>query len=856
LPEAFEGVSAPLNRLPVANVLEQVVAASRGGAVVVTAPPGSGKTTLVPAAVLDDLPPQQKLVLMQPRRLAARAVARRIAQLRGGRVGEEVGYQVRFDSCVGRDTRLIVATTGILLRRLLDDVELEGIGAVVLDEFHERTIEMDLVLGMAWRLQQTLRPDLRIVVMSATIEAEPVARLLDDCPVVHAEGRMFPVQVRYLRRLGQQQSMPELVASHIPDALRDTSGHVLVFLPGVGEIMRCREMLAPLAERGGHALLPLFGDLPPEEQDRALADIGRRKIILATNVAETSLTIEGVTAVIDSGQARQMCVAPSTGLPRLELTPVSQASADQRAGRAGRTAPGVCWRLWTEPSHKSRPAADTPEVLRSDLAETHLQLRALGEGADFPWLDPPPAEALENAKQLLRLLGATDEHDRVTPLGEELARLPAHPRLGRLLVAGASRGVLRETSIAAALLSERDPFRSADHANRGPRDYGAVRSRSDVVDRVLALQAFHADSGVRDPDLELHPGGARNVLRAAEQLFHLAEFPRATRADDPGEALMQCLLEAFPDRLSKLRPGGQDRALMVGGRGVRIDRSSRVRGESLFLAIEVNDAGGEARARLVSAVDRAWLAPEILQSREELFFNPTRGQVEARSRTYWDDLLIDETPVPITVAEAASQLLAKEARQNLERFLPDGGSAAGRFLGRVAWLAGHMPELGLPAFDSNEIDAILLEVCRGRRSLEELHTADWLPWLQAAVGYDRLAEVDRLAPESIETPSGNRHDITYEVGKAPMLAVRIQELFGWRETPRIAGGRVPLVLHLLGPNYRPQQVTSDLASFWQNTYPEVRKELKRRYPKHAWPDDPAAAKATGSGLQRDAKPAE
>ncbi len=854
----FQGADASLIRLPVADVLEEIVAASRGGAVVATAPPGSGKTTLVPAAVLDDLPPPQRLVLLQPRRLAARAVARRIALLRAGHVGGEVGYQVRFDSCVSRDTRLIVATTGILLRRLLDDVALEGIGAVVLDEFHERTIEMDLVLGMAWRLQQTLRPDLRIIVMSATIDARPVAKLLNNCPMVHAEGRMHPVQVRYLRRVAQQQqqSLPELVAAHVPDALRETSGHILVFLPGVGEIMRCREMLTTLAERGGHALLSLFGDLPPEEQDRALSDVGRRKIILATNVAETSLTIEGVTAVIDSGQARQLCVAPSTGLPRLELTPVSQASADQRAGRAGRTAPGTCWRLWTEPSHKSRPAAETPEVLRSDLAETHLQLRALGEGADFPWLDPPPAETLENARRLLRLLGATNETDRVTPLGEALARLPAHPRLGRLLVAGASRGVLREASLAAALLSERDPFRSAEHAGRGPRDYGAIRSRSDVVDRVLALQAFHVGESMRGPDLELHPGGARNVLRAAEQLFHLAEFSRAPRADEPGEALMQCLLEAFPDRLAKLRPGGQDRALMVGGRGVRIDRTSRVRGEPLFLAIDVNDAGGEARARLVSAVDRASLSPEILQSREELFFNPTRGQVEARSRIYWDDLLIEETPVAIADTDAAGQLLAKETRQNLARFLPDAQSAAGRFLGRVAWLATVMPELGLPAFDASARDAILLEICRGRRSLEELQVADWLPWLQAAVGYDRLAEIDRLAPESIETPSGNNHDITYELGKAPTLAVRIQELFGWRETPRIAGGRVPLVIHLLGPNYRPQQVTSDLASFWQNTYPQVRKELKRRYPKHAWPDDPAAAEATRSGLKRKARPAE
>jgi ATP-dependent helicase HrpB len=841
-----------LDDLPVAGVLGAAVEASRGGAVVVTAPPGSGKTMLVPAAVLDDLPAGQKVVLIQPRRLAARAVARRIAQLRDCELGQEVGYQVRFDACVSRQTRLVVVTTGILLRRLLDDVALEGIGAVVLDEFHERTIEMDLVLGMLVRIRQTLRPDLRIVVMSATLATEPVVRLLGDCAVVSAEGRRFPVQVRYLRR-GEQRSLPELVAAIVPDALRDTDGHVLVFLPGVGEIMRSQEALAPLAERQGHALLPLFGDLPPEQQDRVLTDVGQRKIILATNVAETSLTIEGVTAVVDSGQARQMRVAPATGLPRLELVPISQASAEQRAGRAGRTAPGVCWRLWDESSHKGRPAAETPEILRSDLAEPLLALLTLGEGADFPWLDAPPAEAVANARQLLALLGATDVDGRVTPLGRELARLPAHPRLGRLLLAGAERGVLRETSLAAALLSERDPFRAAEHGVRGPRDYGAVRTRSDVVDRVIALQAFYAGAPLADPDLALHAGGARNVLRAAEQLFQLADFPRSERAEQLDVALMQALLEAFPDRLAKLRSGTQDRALLVGGRGVRIDRSSRVRGEPLFLAIDVNDAGGEARARMVSAVEREWLSPALLSTREELFFNPTRGQVEARARTYWVDLLIEEAPVAIGDLAAAAEVLAQQARQNLDRALPAADSAAGKFLARVRWLAAAAPDLELPSLDGAALEAMLPEVCHGLRSLEDLRAADWLAWLHAKVGYGRLAEIDRLAPAEIVTPSGNSHAIVYEAGKAPTLSVRIQELFGLGETPRIAGGRVPLVLQLLGPNYRPQQVTADLASFWANTYPEVKKELRRRYPKHAWPDDPLGTEATRSGLKRDLK---
>ncbi|MCC7085963.1 MAG: ATP-dependent helicase HrpB [Pirellulales bacterium] len=836
--------------MPVASVLPEVVVASRGGAVVVTAPPGSGKTMLVPAAVLDDLPREQNLILVQPRRIAARAVARRIAELRGGAVGGEVGYRVRFDSCVGPDTRMFVVTTGILLRRLLDDVEMEGVGCVVLDEFHERTIEMDLALGLLLRIRQTLRPDLRMVVMSATLASEPVAKLLGHCPVIHAEGKVFPVQVRYTRR-GERRGLNELTPATVAEALRATAGHVLVFLPGVGEILRCQEALSPLAEREDCALLPLFGDLPPEQQDRVLRDLGRRKIILSTNVAETSLTIEGITAVIDSGQSRQLRVSSATGLPRLELVPISRASAEQRAGRAGRTEPGICWRLWDESSHQGRPAAETPEALRGDLAEALLQLLTLGERDDFPWLDPPPAEALANARQLLRLLAAIDERAQVTPLGKELSRLPAHPRLGRLLFAGAEHGVLRETSIAAALLSERDPFRSAQFQQRGPKDYGAVRTRSDVVDRIIALQAFHTGTSRPIADLELHPSGAKNVLRAAEQLFHLAEFPRAQRAEDLEIALRRALLDAFPDRLAKLRDGSQDRALMVGGRGVRLDRDSRVRGEPLFLAIDLNDAGGEARVRLASTVERAWLPEAMLEQREEQFFNPSRGQVESRLRTYWADLLIEETPVPIGDAHAAAEILAGQVKQRLEGLLPNAESAAGSFLSRVRWLAEAMPDLGLPALDRAQIEQMLPELCRGLRSLDEVRAADWLSLLQSHIGYQRLAEIDRLAPAALVLPNGNRHALTYDVGKPPALAVRIQELFGMKETPRLAGGRIAVLLHLLGPNYRPQQVTADLESFWRHTYPEVKKELRRRYPKHAWPEDPLAVEATRSGLKRD-----
>jgi ATP-dependent helicase HrpB len=849
--------------LPVAAVLGDVVAASRTGAVVVTAPPGSGKTMLVPAAVLDDLPPPSRVILLQPRRLAARSVAHQIARLRDVPLGGEVGYQVRFDARVSRDTRLVVETTGIMLRRLLGDIDLDGIAAVVLDEFHERTVEMDLVLGLLVRLRQTLRPDLRIIVMSATLAAEPVARLLgsagltdgseavrkDMCPIISAEGRVFPVEVRFARR-GEQRDLIDLVTSTVPDALRATTGHVLVFLPGVGEIMRCERELAAAAERQGHTVLTLFGDMPPEQQDRVLTDMGRRKIILATNVAETSLTIPGITAVIDSGLARQLRVSPATGLPRLEMIPISQASADQRAGRAGRTGPGICWRLWDEASHHHRPRADTPEALRGDLAAPVLHLLTVGEHRDFPWLDTPPTESLENARRLLHQLGAIEPgavaaDDRVTPLGMELARLPAHPRLARLLLAGARQGVLRETAIAAAMLSERDPFRAGTHGRAGPRDRLSVRIRSDVVDRVAALQGFLAGMPPGRTDLELHPGGAQNVLRAAEQLEGLVDSPAAEPPDDAESALMQALLEAFPDRLTRLRPGAQDRGTMVGGRGVRLDGGSRVRHEPFFLAIDINDVGGEASVRQASAVDPAWLASgpladTNLRTVEEMLYHPSRRQVEARLRRYWNDLVIDETPIAIRDGAAAAALLANEALPQLARLLPGAETAAGSLLARVRWLAAAAPDLGLPPLTDADLASLLPDICSGLRSLDEIATADWLSRLQTAVGYERLAELDRLAPAQLELPTGKRYKLAYEPGSPPVLAVRIQELFGVRETPRLAGGRVPVLLHLLGPNHRPQQVTSDLASFWKTTYAEVRKELRRRYPKHAWPEDPLA----------------
>ncbi len=849
--------------LPVAGVLESIVAASRSGAVVVTAPPGSGKTTLVPTAILDDVPAAGQVILLQPRRLAARAVAHRIARLRGVPLGSEVGYQVRFDSRVSRATRLVVETTGIMLRRLVDDVTLPGIAAVVLDEFHERSLEMDLVLGMLVRIRQTVRADLRVVVMSATLEAGPVAVLLGTsqpsavsapagCPVISADGRMFPVDLKYLRH-GDRRDLVELVAEAVPQALRTTGGHVIVFLPGVGEIRRCHDAIGQIVERQGHAVLPLYGDLPPEEQDRVIDDIGRRKVILSTNVAETSLTIPGVTAVIDSGLARQSHVSSDTGLPRLALMPISKASADQRAGRAGRTTAGTCWRLWDEASHQHRPAAEPPQAIRDDVTGPLLWLLAMGEADGFPWLDRPPQESLDRAATLLLQLGAIAPvptgRDQLTPIGRSLAALPAHPRLARLLLAGAEHGVLRETALAAAMLSERDPFRTP-RSGAGPRDRSNVRTRSDLVDRIMALEAFHVGSraehvGSRLDDTlhDLHPAGAHAVFRTAEQLSRLVDMPLGPRAPDPASATMRALLDAFPDRLARQRPGSQDRGTLVGGRGVRLTHS-QVRGEPLFLAIDVHDAGGEADVRLASAVERPWLDEEPLASAnlrtaEELLWHPSRRQVEARVRTRWLDLVLDESPAPIRDAAAAAAILAREAALDLPRVLPAADTAAGSFLARVRWLASALPDLGLPPLDSLALVALLPDLCRGLRSLDELKRADWHTAIQNHVGFHRAGDIDRLAPTHLEIKR-KRHRLAYEPASPPVLAVRIQDLFGVRETPRVAGGRIPVLLHLLGPNHRPQQVTSDLAGFWERTYPQVRKDLRGRYPKHPWPDDPLA----------------
>lgn len=801
------------------------------------APTGAGKTTRVPPALLTaGIGDGRRIVMLEPRRIAARAAARRMAEENAWTLGGEVGYQVRFERKAGPGTRILVVTEGILVQMLQADPFLEEAGVVIFDEIHERNLQTDLSLAMARRVQREVRPDLRLLAMSATVDPGPIAAFLGDCPTVESQGRLHPVEILHIDK-PDERPLPGQIAAGVRRVLDATPGDVLVFLPGVGEIQRSAEALAGLAAERGLAVLPLYGDLPAEKQDAVLRPLDRRKVVLATNVAETSITIDGVTAVVDSGQVRRLRFDPATGLDRLELGKISRASADQRAGRAGRQAPGLCLRLWPAWEHPTLPERETPEIARVDLAGPALQLLSWGETdlAAFGWFEALDPAALEAALALLRRLGAVDSQG-VTALGTTLARLPVHPRLGRLLVEGHRLGRAREAALLAALLSERDPF------TRSPRGTGPRRaSRSDLLDRLDALETFESRSWENEG---LNAGAARFVLRARDQLYEivrreLGAAPPPTQGDAP---LLRALLTAYPDRLARRREPRSPRGVMVGGRGVRLAEESAVLEDDLFLCIDL-DAGrsgplSEALARKASAFEPGWLPPESLTTETVLAFDEARERVAAWKRTRYEDLVIAETEVPPPSATDTGRVLAEAAAARLDRALSLDDPEVAAFLARVRSLAGWMPELSLPRFTEDELRDLLPALAAGRKSFADLRRAPLLDVLQGALSYPQLEAVRREAPERLEVPSGSHIKLDYEPGKPPVLAARIQEMFGLAETPRVAAGRVPVLLHLLAPNGRPQQVTHDLRSFWENTYPQVRKELAGRYPKHSWPLDP------------------
>lgn len=830
--------------LPIDQALPKLLAALRtSGAAILRAPTGAGKTTRVPPAIIESgLADGGQVIMLEPRRVAARAAARRMALEHGTPLGDLFGYQVRFDRKAGPQTRVLTVTPGVLLRMLHDSPYLDHVACIVFDEFHERGLEADLVLGMVKLIRDNVRPELKIIIMSATVEPGPISDYLGTCAVIDSEGRLFPVEQVYRpRRL--DTPIAEAVAAGVREVLDRTNGDVLAFLPGLREIRQTADELADLTYQRDLELLPLHGDISPEEQDRALQKLDRRKVVLATNVAETSVTIDGVTAVVDSGLARQLEFESSIGMDRLRLVPISKASANQRAGRAGRTQPGICIRLWDEPSHRGRPEQTVPEIQRVDLGNAVLQLLALGESdiEHFPWLSIPRADALSQAVRLLEQLELVRDK-ALTNAGRMAADFPVHPRLGRLLIEGQRLGCPKRAALAAALLSERDPFVRTYES--GPPIRTAPSTVSDILDRVEALEAFETRGRLDGPLGRLHFGGASTVLEVRNQLERLLERERSN-SSQPGSdsALLRCLLAAYPDRLARRREKNSPRAVTVGGKGVKLAPTSGVTEPELFVCVDVDATGADSFVRMASGVERSWLSPERIQARIEVTFDERTEKLTARKVIRYDDLVLEELPGHIADEAEAARILAIAASEHLDKVLPTADSEAGRFRTRVRCLRAWLPELNLPAFDATDLRESLESLCKGRRSFADLRNGPWLDLLKHQLPYEQFWAIEAEAPDRIEVPSGSHIQVDYEEGRSPILAVRIQELFGWSETPRIARGRIKILLHLLAPNYRPQQVTDDLTSFWKNGYPLIRKELRMRYPKHSWPENPLTTEA-------------
>ena len=796
-----------------------------GSRVVLEAPPGAGKTTRVPPALLQVLPGE--ILVLEPRRLAARTAARRVAGELGERPGETVGYQIRFDDVSSAKTRLRFVTEGILTRRLLGDPELSGVSAVVLDEFHERHLQGDLALALLLRLQRT-RPGLKLVVMSATLDAGPLADHL-GCPVVRSEGRRFDVEIEHLekpdeRRLGDQvgAAVRKLTAPGAP------SGDVLVFLPGAAEIRFAAEACAEIARHRDLLVLPLHGDLSAEEQDRALARQQRRKIVLATNVAETSVTIDGVTCVVDTGLARVPSHSTWSGLPALQLSPVSRSSAIQRAGRAGRTAPGRALRLYTRHDFEQRPDHHAPEVLRLDLAATVLELRAAGLDPDaLPWLDPPPPQSLQAAHALLRRLSALDAQGAITPLGRACVLLPVHPRLARVAVEARLRGYPREGAQMAAALGEGE-VRLRDGNATGPSDVldlcepeylrsasNRLRQASAQLERALRARGGEAGAGVRAQPAGPSRPGARD------------------------EALLLSVLAGFPDRVARRRAPGSAEVLLSAGGTAQLSPSSSVREAPLLVAVDAEErrnlGRGRVLVRLASRIEPEWLLdlfPEALREETELVWE--RERVLVRSRLLYDALTLEESLRPPREGEpgVAAMLLSHATFD--ETALPS-------LRERAALVARHCPEAGLRPVTGEDVALAKIALCEGRSTLAEVQGADLAAAVLERLGPGAARALGTLAPGHVTLPGGRRVRVEYVEGQPPAAQSRLQDFFGLARGPAIANGRVPLTLHLLAPNGRAQQVTQDLAGFWERHYPAVRRELMRKYPRHSWPEDGATA---------------
>jgi ATP-dependent helicase HrpB len=810
----------PFPDLPIAEALPRLTAALRAGPnAVLVAPPGAGKTTLAPLALMAEPWATGRILVLEPRRVSARAAARRMAELVGEDApGGTIGLATRLDRAVSARTRVEVITEGLLVRRLQSDPGLEGVAAVLFDEAHERNLDTDLALALCLDLQRGLRPELRLLAMSATLDVARFAALLGEAPVIESLGRAFPVAVSHRARdIAEPRELPEAMAGAIRSALGAHPGDLLAFLPGWGEIRRTSERLAGIEAE----VVPLHGELPPAEQDRALAPLpgGQRKVVLATSIAETSLTVPGVRIVVDGGWRRAPRLDPASGLTRLVTVRISRAAAEQRAGRAGRTAPGVAIRLWTEALHRGLPPADRPEILEAELSGLALDLAAWGAGEqELGFLDPPPAGALAAGRALLRELDALDEGGGITATGRAMARLGTHPRLARMLLAAETEGEKALAADLAALLEERDP----------------LRGRETPADINARLELLHGAD---------HPAADRAAIQRIRRAAALHRRRLGLHGNAlPGGEAGPLLAAGFPDRIAARRGTMEGAFRLASGQGARLGATDPLRRAALLAVADLELAGTEARIRMAAPLDLAVLEqrfPQRLRWEKGAGFDPRAGAVLARRRRLFGPLVLEEQAIqaadPALIAAALARALAERGLRDL-----DWNEAAKQLRARIGWMrrieGEDWPDLDQAALVSGA-EAWLAPWLVGRSRLAEARTLDVVAMLRGLLPHDRLRRLDAALPGRLDLPGGRSAAIDYD-RDVPTLEARAQHLFGLDALPPLAEGRVPLQVALLSPAGRPIAVTGDLHGFWRGGWRDARKDMRGRYPKHPWPEEP------------------
>jgi ATP-dependent helicase HrpB len=843
--------------LPIDPFLPEILALVRtGGALVLSAPPGTGKTTRIPRALYDaGLAADGEILILEPRRLAARLAAARVAEELGEQLGETVGYSIRYENVAGPKTRIRFLTEAILARRIVRDPNLEGVSTVILDEFHERHLTTDLALALLRQLQ-TRNPAMRIIVMSATLDAQPVASFLSDSRLLSIPGSLFDLRTGYEERVNDRP-LHEKVASAVSKLFRPgLKGDILVFLPGSAEIRRSAEALKPIAERWGFLLYPLHGNLPSSEQRRAVEPAERNKVILATNVAETSITIPGIAAVVDSGLARVAGHSAWSGFPTLSTHKISKSSAIQRAGRAGRTQAGHVLRLYTRSDFQCRPEHEIPEIRRADLTETALMLHgaSVRDIRAFRWFDPPPMSAVEAAETLLLQLGAIDAGGQISDAGIRMLQLPVHPRLARLILEGEKLEIAEESTLLAALVSERD-IRLDARTNLGVPKSATRENTAGPSDLLELLDCFREAEKARFGAEQVRAlgldGRALHAVRQGQrqlQRILAATHPARSRpsaGNQTEEAVLIATLAAFPDRVAKRRTGRSRELLLAGGGSAVLSPMSVVHEPLFIVAVDAEERREKPspkapvpRIRLASAIEIEWLAglfPDAITQKNELIWNERSGRVDEVRQTSYGQISLEETIRVAAPSEEASRLLVSAVfARGLSPFRDLSSLSA--FQARLALVSNCFPLENFPEIGGPEIRVAVELLCRGKRSLEELAAVSLIGALMDRLTARQHALLGRETPERIKLKSGRALRVHYESGKPPWIESRLQDFFGTFSAPMICAGQVSLTVHLLAPSGRAVQVTQDLAGFWQRHYPAIRRELERRYPKHAWPD--------------------